>query len=809
MRNKIKTFLMVLMIVSFVITIRPLNASQAQPRKIVSVKDDKISALHFFDINTDTFVKDKVDFNKGWIGVYMEDVKEKGILVKMVVKGSPADTSGLMSGDIITEINGKSVRKDDNSNLVRFKKIVEDTGKDNIANLKIIRNGKTIEFNAKLIGKLLDRAYGYGTTIKKQLTPLFIDKFKERALNYDESFLKLAFSDKEFKNKCSETLQRIGEEIFVREGYQDSRATDNVFRLPLIDHLMTHPFDVPYSVKILHDSLVDTTPSEAFAAAANLLSLNTENEMNKSDPKKDTNVQTIIENIIKSIYNCMELRKEALGNLTVDEFRFLYDKAPDVFVESDENGADAIGTDETGADTIARFLEITGKIDMPKLMKSLRLVVDSIPFKYLQEIKPEALTLQPFDLPNAKNSKPNNRSKLKDTMSGFAGDVLFVQETDIGRIVVGGPGTTYYYDDAALIIDIGGDDFYFNNAGASGTETPVSICLDFAGNDVYNARSSFSQGSGRFGIGILIDLNGDDRYIGGDYCQGVGIFGIGLLYDTNGDDLYDAQSMCQGGGAFGIGLLYDRSGNDQYFSRRLSQGIGLTKGLGGIIDLAGNDQYSAGGKYPDFRDPDRSFVSFSQGFGLGMRPDETIVGASGGIGLLFDEDGNDSYYGDYFCQGSSYYFSLGVLYDKSGHDQYFAGRYSQGAGIHSSIGILRDDKGNDVYSAYFGVSQACGYDTGVGYLVDLEGDDYYKSNVMSQGTGGEKGLGVLVDFKGNDYYYANGGSQGYSYTSTNETFFGIGILGDAGGNSDVFGFKAKNDTLNYGDNAGVLLNNGD
>ena len=211
-------------------------------------------------------------------------------------------------------------------------------------------------------------------------------------------------------------------------------------------------------------------------------------------------------------------------------------------------------------------------------------------------------------------------------------------------------------------------------------------------------------------------------------------------------------------------------GNDQYFSRRFSQGVGLTKGLGCIMDNAGNDKYSAGGKYSDFRDPDRSFQSYSQGFGLGLRPDETIVGASGGIGLLFDEDGNDAYYGDYYSQGSSYYFSLGVLYDKNGHDQYHSGRYSQGAGIHSSIGILEDDKGNDVYNAYFGVAQACGYDTGIGFMVDLEGNDYYKSNVMSQGAGGEKGLGVLVDFKGNDYYYANGGSQGHSYTSANEKF---------------------------------------
>ena len=558
-RYKIK---ILLMIVLFLITIESVNADLAQPRKVVSVKDDHISTLHFFDVSVDTFDKEKVDFNKGWIGIYMKNVPEKGILVKMVVKGSPADTSGLKSGDFITEINGSIVIGGDNSNLARFKKIIEDAGKDTVVHLTVVRDGKTRDINVKLFGKLLDRAHGYGKTKKKQSWPLFVDKFKERALSYDESFLELAFNDEEFRDKCSGTLQRIGEEVFVREGYQDSRAVGNAFRLPLIDHLMTHPFDVPYSVNILHDSLVGQSLSETFKEAINLLGFSMEKEINKTDIKGDANAQTIIENIIKSIYNCMELRKEALDSLTIDEFRFLYDKAPDVLFDSNRS-------DETGAETVANFLDISGKIDMPKLMESFRLVVDSLPLKFLQKIKPELnpgdFELHQFGLPDRgnfafKNSVPDDSSGLKEYMSGFAGDVLFVQDTEIGRIVVGGAGTTYYYDDAALIIDIGGNDFYFNNAGSSVTDAPVSICLDFSGNDVYIAKQPFSQGSGRFGIGILMDLDGDDRYIGNDYSQGVGMFGVGLLYDTNGDDLYEAQTMCQGGGAFGIGLLRDSGG---------------------------------------------------------------------------------------------------------------------------------------------------------------------------------------------------------------------------------------------------------
>ena len=67
---------------------------------------------------------------------------------------------------------------------------------------------------------------------------------------------------------------------------------------------------------------------------------------------------------------------------------------------------------------------------------------------------------------------------------------------------MGGTGASYYYADAAVIIDLGGDDYYFNNAGASNKDIPVSICIDFSGNDVYNAANSFAQGTGRFGIGF-------------------------------------------------------------------------------------------------------------------------------------------------------------------------------------------------------------------------------------------------------------------------------------------------------------------
>ncbi|MDR4498111.1 MAG: hypothetical protein MRK02_09365 [Candidatus Scalindua sp.] len=120
--------------------------------------------------------------------------------------------------------------------------------------------------------------------------------------------------------------------------------------------------------------------------------------------------------------------------------------------------------------------------------------------------------------------------------------------------------------------------------------------------------------------------------------------------------------------------------------------------------------------------------------------------------------------------------------------------------------MLEDGGGDDLYHAYFGISQGCGYDTGIGYLVDHDGNDFYTSNTISQGVGYEKGFGILSDFGGDDHYSAHTGCQGYSYPSRNETFPGIGILSNMGGNTDVFSEEVNDDTLRYKTNAGVLMN---
>ena len=286
-----------------------------------------------------------------------------------------------------------------------------------------------------------------------------------------------------------------------------------------------------------------------------------------------------------------------------------------------------------------------------------------------------------------------------------------------------------------------------------------------------------------------MDLAGNDTYLSHDFSQGCGFFGVGILYDRKGDDRYRSDVMGQGAGAFGVGLLCDLEGNDSYFGNLYSQGLGFVGGMGLLIDADGNDTFVAGEKYPDFREPEKAFDSFSQGFGLGYRNY-----GSGGIGVLWDAHGNDRYKSSYFSQGSSYWRAIGLLLDSAGSDSYEARRYAQGAGTHSTVGALIDSAGNDFYTSW-AVSQGCGYDYSQGMLLDKHGDDTYRAEWFSQGTSGFSGVGMLVDEQGDDTYLCEGhNSQGSGQYSVEEESGSIGLLLDLQG-KDTYSNKGDNNSL--------------
>ena len=350
--------------------------------------------------------------------------------------------------------------------------------------------------------------------------------------------------------------------------------------------------------------------------------------------------------------------------------------------------------------------------------------------------------------------------------------------TAAGPVVIGGTEDNVYTRPAALIVDLGGNDRYEAGAGVSSHVLPVSICIDLKGSDDYAS----AQGCGVLGLGIVVDVEGDDRYEGGPGAQGCGVAGVGILEDQQGNDRYRAGFAGQGFGLYGIGVLCDRGGDDSYRGDLLVQGAAGPGGAGTLCDGAGDDAYDAGGRYPDFREDGTHFRSMAQGFALGRRPV-----ASGGMGILWDGGGRDLYRADYFGQGASHWAGTGILIDRAGDDAYEARRYAQGSGSHLAAGLLADDAGNDRYTLW-GVGQGCGHDLAVGMLLDRSGDDAYRASWLAQGAGEANGFGVLEDTGGDDAYVAEGHDvQGYGGPSRG--YGSIGLLIDRGGRDRYGGFK--------------------
>lgn len=363
--------------------------------------------------------------------------------------------------------------------------------------------------------------------------------------------------------------------------------------------------------------------------------------------------------------------------------------------------------------------------------------------------------------------------------------------TVAGPVWIGGPGDDVYREPGAVIVDLAGNDRYEAGAAATSAVLPVSIGIDLEGSDFYGS----CQARGGFGIGMLLDLSGDDRYSGGKGCQGSGIGGVGILEDRKGNDRYESELGSQGFGLVGIGLLSDWEGDDEYQGDLLVQGAAGPGGVGILRDGSGSDRYGAGGRYADFREDGAFTQSMAQGFGLGIRPL-----ASGGLGILFEMEGDDIYDAGYFAQGSAHWAGAGLLIDRMGNDAYQARRYAQGAGSHISVGVLLEASGDDVYDLW-GVGQGCGHDLSVGLLEDRGGNDQYRSTWMAQGVGNSNGVGLLDDGSGDDRYMGKrADTQGFGNVSRG--YGSIGLLLDRGG-SDQYEGKGEDGRIWEGGSLGA------
>lgn len=584
--------------------------------------------------------------------------------------------------------------------------------------------------------------------------------------------------------KCIKMTQK---DLTLRKDYVDIDS----FRLEIINQMMINPMQsLDYSQKIssrlfstisLKD-LIFTSSSEMgckikrekfkiqkgdIKKALLLLLDKKEKELNKSEKKSISQAQRLPKELRESLAILLEgmvkSRKrmcQAMKDLSKEEIDSLKNYMPMMLeedVEDEFKSAEELDTEQ-------KYEE--------KLLEEMTHI--------LEKIKRDEISQAGGDMAH---SLDQAKEILYDLMSGsyhlrnrevIKKDTLFYLATGRGELIIGGIKPNSYHGSPVLIIDLGGDDEYYLSYHRE-NKTASTVIIDLGGDDLYKTKDELAFGSGFFGVSFLIDRWGDDLYMAQNFSLGSGLFGVGILLDEEGNDKYFGDTFTQGAGSFGLGILLDLNGNDEYSAALFAQGFGFVAGFGALVDSVGNDSYFAGGKYKDILRYEDHYISLSQGFAFGSRPD-----LSGGIGFLCDGKGNDVYNSDIFGQGSSYWFGLGGLVDQAGNDKYVSYQYAQGAGIHLSIGVLIDGTGDDVYVSK-GVSQGCGHDLAFGLLLDQDGDDSYNAYDLSQGAGSANGIGMIIDQAGDDGYVVKRTHNTQGYGNPRREYGSIGLFLDLSG----------------------------
>ena len=263
-----------------------------------------------------------------------------------------------------------------------------------------------------------------------------------------------------------------------------------------------------------------------------------------------------------------------------------------------------------------------------------------------------------------------------------------------------GQGCGYF--GIGLLLDSGGGDQYrlYADGQGLGGVGGVGVLADRTGDDVYEAvrdakitgRPSYhspgddisvnnAQGcsmgrrgdgadghSWAGGLGALLDSEGDDKYISGNWTMGTGYwFGIGILHDGGGDDEYRGVCYSQATGAhFCIGALIDEGGDDLHVAEvtsNMSVGWGHDFTISLLVNLGGDDVYDVKGNGISYS-INRSVTAV-----IDVGGNDRYVGKAGnrpGMALFSERFRPRDGVSDYFADTTS----LGLFLDIGGRDTY-------------------------------------------------------------------------------------------------------------------------------------------
>lgn len=161
----------------------------------------------------------------------------------------------------------------------------------------------------------------------------------------------------------------------------------------------------------------------------------------------------------------------------------------------------------------------------------------------------------------------------------------------------------------ALLFDQTGNDVYWSGIGSQAATTTfaTAFLLEGEGDDWYSANVASQAYSVDHSRALLFDVRGSDVFLAPRGAQGRtdGYEGFAFLVDTGGHDMAVANTGSQGFGRHGLGVFLNIEGDDTYEAGGASQGyadacwtiVGCPLGLmayGALfLDLCGRDTYYA------------------------------------------------------------------------------------------------------------------------------------------------------------------------------------------------------------------------
>lgn len=237
--------------------------------------------------------------------------------------------------------------------------------------------------------------------------------------------------------------------------------------------------------------------------------------------------------------------------------------------------------------------------------------------------------------------------------SALFGAAMLVDGGGSNRFVASSHSQAHAIGGVAVLVSGGGDDEFTAHTYSQATGGPrgVAVLVDTGGNDRYtltdvplvrpspqlpDRNTSMGQGAGygmrgvffdgrstAGGIGLLLDLAGNDRYDAQVFAQGVGYYeGLGMLLDNGGNDRFESAWYAMGAGVhaaagvfvkrgvasdvyrsthemalgsgndLSVGVFVDEGGDDEYTVGQLSLGVAHADSSGIFVDGAGNDRYT-------------------------------------------------------------------------------------------------------------------------------------------------------------------------------------------------------------------------